>query len=71
MSQADGGVVNGHHDDHTHTSLAAKTAKGKQQKKPVDSGEASKLLAARISQLEQEHAGEKDQEAEIGAYMRQ
>ena len=41
-------------------------SKGKGGKKLVDSAEASKLLAARISQLEQEHVGEKEQEAEIG-----
>lgn len=40
--------------------------KGK-QKKAMDSNEASKLVAARISQLELDAAGEKDQEAEIGA----
>jgi hypothetical protein len=33
----------------------------------MDSNEASKLVAARISQLELDAAGEKDQEAEIGA----
>jgi hypothetical protein len=36
-------------------------------KKAMDSSEASKLVAARISQLELDAAGEKDQEAEIGA----
>ncbi|KAF3481615.1 uncharacterized protein GIQ15_04374 [Arthroderma uncinatum] len=40
----------------------AKKAKGK---KHADPGETSKLLAAKISQLEQDAAGEKDQEAEI------
>ncbi|WEW60014.1 hypothetical protein PRK78_005496 [Emydomyces testavorans] len=39
-----------------------KKAKGK---KPADPTETSKLLAAKISQLEQDAAGEKDQEAEI------
>ncbi|KAI1934674.1 hypothetical protein LOZ66_005834 [Ophidiomyces ophidiicola] len=34
-------------------------------KKPADPSETSKLLAAKISQLEQDAAGEKDQEAEI------
>lgn len=37
-------------------------------KKVMDPNETSKLLAAKISQLEQDAAGEKDQEAEIGAY---
>lgn len=41
----------------------AKKAKGKRQ---ADPSETSKLLAAKISQLEQDAAGEKDQEAEIG-----
>ncbi|KAM5440794.1 hypothetical protein McanMca71_001331 [Microsporum canis] len=40
----------------------AKKAKGK---KHADPNETSKLLAAKISQLEQDAAGEKDQEAEI------
>ncbi|KAK2748327.1 hypothetical protein FQN57_000985 [Myotisia sp. PD_48] len=40
----------------------AKKAKGKKQ---ADPGETSKLVAAKISQLEQDAAGEKDQEAEI------
>ena len=42
----------------------SKKAKGK---KMADPNETSKLLAAKISQLEQDAAGEKDQEAEIGA----
>lgn len=39
--------------------------KGK-QRKLADSSDTSRLLQARISQLEQDAAGEKDQEAEIG-----
>lgn len=35
----------------------------------MDSTETSKLLAQRISQLEHDAAGEKDQEAEIGACL--
>jgi len=35
-------------------------------KKATDPNEASKLIAAKISQLELDAAGEKDQEAEIG-----
>jgi hypothetical protein len=65
MSHTDGAAGNGHDE---HVPAAPAKGKTKQGKKPVDSGEASKLVAARISQLEQEHAGEKDQEAEIGAY---
>lgn len=41
---------------------------GKAAKK-MDSSETSKLLAQRISQLEHDAAGEKDQEAEIGACL--
>ena len=41
----------------------AKKGKGK---KATDPNEASKLIAAKISQLELDAAGEKDQEAEIG-----
>ena len=42
--------------------------KGKPKKAP-EPNEASKLIAARITQLEQDAAGEKDQEAEIGACL--
>lgn len=41
----------------------SKKSKGKKEKPGVD--ETSKLLAAKISQLEQDAAGEKDQEAEV------
>jgi hypothetical protein len=47
-------------------SSAAMSKKNK-GKKVADPNETSKLLAAKISQLEQDAAGEKDQEAEIGA----
>jgi hypothetical protein len=43
---------------------ASKKARGKKDKYGPD--EMSKALAAKISQLEQDAAGEKDQEAEIG-----
>lgn len=57
-------LANGH-DSHVHSSpVANKKAKGK---RGMDSTEASRLLQARISQLEQDAAGEKDQEMEIGA----
>lgn len=46
-------------------SSAAMSKKNK-GKKVTDPNETSKLLAAKISQLEQDAAGEKDQEAEIG-----
>ncbi|KAG7057597.1 hypothetical protein JMJ77_0004980 [Colletotrichum scovillei] len=61
LSQADADMSNGQ-DGHAHPPASLK--KGK-QKKAVDSNESAKLLAQRISQLEQESAGEKDQEAEI------
>ncbi|TDZ19381.1 Alpha-taxilin [Colletotrichum orbiculare MAFF 240422] len=59
---ADNTMSNGQ-DGHSHSPVAS-LKKGK-QKKAVDSNESAKLLAQRISQLEQESAGEKDQEAEI------
>lgn len=46
-------------------SSALNTRKAK-PKKVADPNETSKLLAAKISQLELDAAGEKDQEAEIG-----
>lgn len=58
-------LANGH-DPHVHSSpVANKKAKAK---RGMDSTEASRLLQARISQLEQDAAGEKDQEMEIGAF---
>lgn len=42
------------------------TSKKGKAKKVADPNETSKLLAAKISQLEQDAAGEKDQELEIG-----
>jgi hypothetical protein len=63
MSQVESAMANGH-DGHLQSSLTS--AKKGKQKKALDSNEASRLLAARISQLEQDAAGEKDQEAEIG-----
>ena len=46
---------------------APATKKGKGKKEKIGADETSKLLAAKISQLEQDAAGEKDQDAEIGA----
>ena len=75
---ADTNLVNGH-PTHSHDTRPAPapppaanaTMSGKKgkAKKAVDSNETSKLLAARISQLELDAAGEKDQEAEIGAFL--
>lgn len=46
---------------------AAPAAKKSKGKKAADPSETGKLLAAKINQLELDAAGEKDQEAEIGA----
>ncbi len=48
---------------------AATNKKGKGKKEKYGPDETAKLLSAKISQLEQDAAGEKDQEAEIGAYI--
>jgi hypothetical protein len=48
--------------------MAPGNKKGKGKKDKYGPDEMSKALAAKISQLEQDAAGEKDQEAEIGAW---
>ncbi|KAI9789626.1 MAG: hypothetical protein M1833_002289 [Piccolia ochrophora] len=74
-SPAPSNLANGHHED-SHLDPPASTAlrpnappvaaaKKTKAKKPPDASETSKLLAAKISQLESDKAGEKDQEAEI------
>jgi hypothetical protein len=71
-THADASYANGHHHHHHHDAGAgpqpgpASMAKKGKQKKVADNSEASKLIAAKISQLELDAAGEKDQEAEIG-----
>lgn len=68
---SDSGLTNGH-STHAHETRpapappATMTGKKGKQKKAPEPTEASKLIAARISQLESDAAGEKDQEAEIG-----
>ncbi|EEH37785.2 hypothetical protein PAAG_00706 [Paracoccidioides lutzii Pb01] len=58
--------VSSTHSGASHPAMApAPMAKRSKGKKPSDPSETSKLLAAKISQLEQDAAGEKDQEAEI------
>jgi hypothetical protein len=52
----------------TPASAANSNKKGK-GKKAMDSNEASKLVAARISQLEVDTAAEREQEAEIGRFL--
>lgn len=64
-SQLDSALANGHDHAHPLPPVTGKKAKGK---KAMDSTEASRLLQARISQLEQDAAGEKDQELEIGVW---
>ena len=65
--------ANGHHHHHHdagagHQPGSVSMAKKGKQKKVADNSEASKLIAAKISQLELDAAGEKDQEAEIGGF---
>lgn len=61
------GHLHHHHDAGAHQQAGAANAtkKGK-QKKTTDPNEASKLIAAKISQLELGAAEDKEQEAEIG-----
>lgn len=69
----DAALANGHHHHQEgggaagHGGSASTSKKTKPKSKPTDPSEASKLIAAKISQLELDAAGEKDQEAEIGA----
>jgi hypothetical protein len=62
--------TNGHHHHHHHDvgpqSGSASMGKKGKQKKATDPTEASNLIAAKISQLESDAAGDKEQEAEIG-----
>jgi hypothetical protein len=74
----DAALTNGHHHHHhegggapTHGGSANASKKSKPKSKATDPNEASKLIAAKISQLELDAAGEKDQEAEIGAWTSQ
>jgi hypothetical protein len=75
----DAALTNGHHHHHhhegggapTHGGSANASKKSKPKSKATDPNEASKLIAAKISQLELDAAGEKDQEAEIGAWTNQ
>lgn len=65
-------LTNGHDDVASHSagSVAGKKAASAKARKaaPKSTDEASRLLQARISQLEQDAAGEKDQEMEIGEW---
>lgn len=63
-SQLDTTLANGH-DGHAHS---IPVTNKKKAKKAMDTNEAGRLsqVQARISQLEQDAAGEKDQELEIG-----
>jgi len=67
----DSAYTNGHHHHHhdggaSQQSGSGNAAKKGKQKKATDPNEASNLIAAKISQLELDAAGEQEQEAEIG-----
>ena len=66
-TQSDAQSSNGAHANGTTTS-APKKAGNKAKKAVTDPSEVPKLLAAKISQLESDQAGEKEEEAEIGKY---
>lgn len=53
---------------HSEPSVSGSTSKKGKVKKATDPLETSKLLAAKISQLESDRAGERDIEAEIGEF---
>lgn len=67
-------LANGHTESPRHSTPPmqpiAAPKKGKAKKEKLGPDETSKLLAAKISQLEQDAAGEKDQDAEIGEFCR-
>jgi hypothetical protein len=65
---AGGHASNGHDNRPAPAPPASAPGKKGKQKKAPEPNEASKLIAQRISQLELDAAGEKDQEAEIGAF---
>lgn len=65
-THVDQALTNGHDTRANLPPVAGK--KGGKAKRGMDSNEASRLLQARISQLEQDAAGEKDQELEIGMH---
>lgn len=71
----DSAYTNGHHHHHHDGGMASQSGsanagkKGK-QKKAMDSKEGLNLIAAKISQLELDEAGDKEQEAEIGRFPR-
>ena len=64
-THVDPALTNGHD---TRANLPPVAGKKGKAKRGMDSNEASRLLQARISQLEQDAAGEKDQELEIGMH---
>ncbi|KAL2136767.1 hypothetical protein VTI74DRAFT_1419 [Chaetomium olivicolor] len=64
-AQTNGHSAAGHDNRSTPAPPAAVSGKKGKQKKAPEPNEASKLIAQRISQLELDAAGEKDQEAEI------
>jgi hypothetical protein len=62
-------LTNGHDESSHSLPAVSRRAAGKAKKAGKPNDEASRLLAARISQLEQDAAGEKDQEMEIGEFQ--
>ncbi len=69
---AESAYTNGHHHSHhdgggSQQPGSANTVKKGKQKKAPDPSEASNLIAAKISQLELDAAGDREQEAEIGS----
>ena len=67
-TQVESALTNGH-DDISHAGAASSKKAGSSKSKKSatkTNDEATRLLQARISQLEQDAAGEKDQELEIG-----
>jgi len=68
-THAEPAYTNGHQHHHHHHDVGgapSNSVKKGKQKKATDPNEASKLIAAKISQLELDAAGDKEQEAEIG-----
>jgi hypothetical protein len=68
-AQANGQSTDNHDNRPASAPPAAAAGKKGKHKKTPEPTEASKLIAQRISQLELDAAGEKDQEAEIGGCL--
>lgn len=68
-TSVDSGAPNGQDAPHSTSTAASKKTKQQQKTLKAVDANASKLLKHRIAQLEQDAAGEKDQEAEIGEWV--